>query len=915
MFQKMLKNIEKIQKGEKEMKKTMLVLVVLSFLMSSVCFGARIDPDKINVPRDSGRIVETYVSPNADVPVIAYVQNIHANYEAQKAEVAIFEALIRDYGFDLVLLEGKREDSSKDLKQYRNKAKDIREGAAEKLLQEAEIYGIEYLDMVSDYNFTIQGIENMSLYKAMTQDHVNIYAKSEDMSKLVAILQNVASNLKLHIYTKEMRDLDDKITAYDKDEIGLVEYAKFLQGQAAANNIGVKALPNVALFIDSANLEGQINFPAVETERTTVVEAVEKAITDKAKEEFTAKNLQFRTGDIPQGEFYAYLKDTAQTAKVDLTPHKNLTAYTQYITTYEKIDTTLLFKEIDQLVEKLKAAMIKTPEQKKLSQIDKGLSVLSDFVNTKLVPDEYNFYLQNKAEFDLKGWLEFLKSNSAKFGLTNPVPSDVSIVENNLPLVEKFYGNSFDRDAAFMRNIATNLTRYGKDKAILVTGGFHTVNMKRLLKEQGYSYVIIAPKVDVVNDYSELYKKHRQLDLDYVNKVAPTPTPVLQGGNNAEITSAVEKGDKKIPEAIAELEALKAKHPEAVAEIDVAKQRFMGPKGGVVNPEDFKQWVNDGQANNVIGSLEELNNPAAWERMQGIHLAVGHLAAVPADQRQQVVDMVSGSQGLPEFVNLALHIVEAQEAEKTRFSIEQMTGLVVIYDGARATGEQIEAAKAKDEKAPLHYVVIAPRAGTTSPKVAEDIIESVAKRGGEIEQNIVLVDDALGLEQAYENAVAKKMVPLVIVNKPINTQMRALLTQSGGTGVEEVRPLSGAPVLSMEKFGREQVGGITIDRTGLAIHALMEMNTLADVEEAKRATHPCAPALAEELYLLGGMQARQSVTEVLRLVPLATREPVGDLLGRLQIVDALHLGPVTAEQAKEEFQNRLLSARTVAIKA
>lgn len=501
--------------------RNMLLVIIGIFVFSQICPAAKLNPTKIVVPTDKGRIVETYVSPNADAPLIAYVQDIHMNYEAQKTEATVLESLIRDYGFDLVLLEGKDAGLQKDFKYLRNRgAKEGRVQAAEKLLKDGTIGCVDYLDITSDYVFAVEGIEDVTLYKKETEDHIAIFSNQGEMVKIVAILQNITSNLKLHIYSKEMRDLDDRIAAYNKDEIGLVEYVRFLEGLATGNNIAVKALPNAALFVEASNLEGQIDFAAVETERIAAADAVEKALADKAKEEFTAKGLQFRTGDISQAAFYTYLKDTAQNAKVEISPHKNLVLYTQYITTYEKIDTNILFKEIDQLVDKIKAALIKTPEQTKLSQIDKALSIISDFVNTKLVPDEYNFYLQNKAEFDLDGWLKFLKDNSARFNLTNPVPDDVSALKTNMPLLERFYAVSFDRDNAFIANIKSSMSKLNKDKAIFIAGGFHTPNIKRLFKEQGFSYLIVAPRVEVIKDYSGIYKERTKIDLKSLSKTS-----------------------------------------------------------------------------------------------------------------------------------------------------------------------------------------------------------------------------------------------------------------------------------------------------------------------------------------------------------------------------------------------------------
>lgn len=522
--------------GEKEMKKRNILIVVLitgMFLVSQISFAVSVDVSKIKVPAESGRVVEVHTSSIPTAPLIVYVQDIHMNYEAQKAEIAIMETLIRDYGFDLVLLEGKKQDLTTDLKEFRNETKEVKEKAAEELLKKGTILGIEYLDLVSDYNFKIYGVEDMALYRQETIDHIEIFNKTGDTSKLIATLQNIASNLKLHIYTKEQRDLDDKIAAYDKDEIGLVEYVKFLDGVAKANNIDVKGFANVTLFIDSANLEDQIDFAAVETERQAVVDAIEKASPDRVKEEILSKNLAFRTGDISQGAFYAYITDMAKKVSVDISDKKNLAAYASYISTFEKINTDALFKELRALEEKLQAALVKTPEQAKLAEISKGLGILANMANTKLVPDEYNLYLQNKPNWDLNGWLSFLKNNSATFGLTNPVPDSISLLTSSLPLLDRFYATAFDRDKAFVENIKTAMTKNGKDKAIFVAGGFHTPNMKKLFKDNGFSYLIVAPKVEVVKSYEDIYKERTKTDLEYLNQVVQTPaaTPANTGGN------------------------------------------------------------------------------------------------------------------------------------------------------------------------------------------------------------------------------------------------------------------------------------------------------------------------------------------------------------------------------------------------
>jgi len=643
-----------MKEGEKEMKKMMSLFLSVTFFMGQLAVGhagyaATLDPQTITVPRNSGRIVETHISKNKNAPLVVYLQDIHVNYESQKAEAAVLESLIRDYGIDLVLVEGKQAGLEADFKYLRAKGpRQARVRAAEKLLRDGTIASVDYLDLTTEHDFLAYGVEDMNLYAQETKDHLAIFDAKTDCSQLVATLQNIASNLKLHIYTKEMRDLDEKIAAYDTDEIGLVEYVKHLQEAATANTIKVEGFSNVALFADSANLEDQISFVSVETERQAAIDAIEKVIKDSAKDEFLAKGIQFRTGDISQGEYYAYLTATAKTAKVDISEHKNLVNYTNYITTYEKINTNLLFKELDQLVDNVKTAMIKTPEQKQLSQIDKGLSIISGFVNTKLIPDEYNYLVKNKADFDLKGWVEFLKNNSAKYSLTSTVPSDISVLEKHIPVLERFYTLSFDRDNAFISNIKASLSKHNKDKAVFVAGGFHTPNMTKLLKENNFSYVVVAPKVDIIRNYEDIYLERAQIDMDYLTKNfsangSAVVTPITS--NRAAISAIQNEGvAQQVVDALnAELKAVEASQDQT------RTQNLQGLADAVLKAAKAGQdnaaiWGLFNQFNVQIAPLETLmvqNSAGVWVPV-GIFNPTDEPVAFAKNARGQVVSMQPG---------------------------------------------------------------------------------------------------------------------------------------------------------------------------------------------------------------------------------------------------------------------------------
>src|SRR3989338_4899776 len=94
----------------------------------------------------------------------------------------------------------------------------------------------------------------------------------------------------------------------------------------------------------------------------------------------------------------------------------------------------------------------------------------------------------NKKIMDLKTYYEralFLESGYE------------DIVKNS----ESFYDLTVQRDEAFVEKMLEKLAAGSLQpaekgqKAILITGGYHTSNLKDLLKQKGISYVSITPQV------------------------------------------------------------------------------------------------------------------------------------------------------------------------------------------------------------------------------------------------------------------------------------------------------------------------------------------------------------------------------------------------------------------------------------
>jgi hypothetical protein len=53
-----------------------------------------------------------------------------------------------------------------------------------------------------------------------------------------------------------------------------------------------------------------------------------------------------------------------------------------------------------------------------------------------------------------------------------------------------------------MKNMVSKMDESGENLAVLITGGFHTPGVTRMLKGKGYSYVVAAPVITQNSDSS-----------------------------------------------------------------------------------------------------------------------------------------------------------------------------------------------------------------------------------------------------------------------------------------------------------------------------------------------------------------------------------------------------------------------------
>lgn len=456
-------------------------------------------PIPITVQEGYGHITEGYKAKNPDSGVIIHIQDIHTNYEAQKNMSKIIEDLIKEKGLKLIMVEGGWGDVSLTyLRSYSDKERRLE--VAEEYLKEGKIAGEEYLDITSDYDMDIEGIEEEPLYRKNLEVFFKIEEFREKGTEEITRLKAIVNELKQKIYPKELQELEQKHADYNDEKISLAEFYAYIEKIGREQHIDTTSLENFTKFAKIVKMEENIDFAAVEKQRADLIERLSKILPKETLTPLVTKSLEFRLNKVSPAEYHLYLKQVAADAGIKIKDFHELSKYIEYIKDHEEINTNALFKEADLLEAGIKDLLAKDEEQKNLSSLARVLDILDNFMTLKLIPDDFAYYKENKDKFLIAGWMLFLNEEIKKHNIKSPLPDNIVILDNNLATLVEFYDLANQRDEVFMKNITSLMQTKAQKIAVVITGGFHTPNLTKMLKDQNFSYIIIAPKTSENTD-------------------------------------------------------------------------------------------------------------------------------------------------------------------------------------------------------------------------------------------------------------------------------------------------------------------------------------------------------------------------------------------------------------------------------
>ena len=472
----------------------------LTTLSSKGDFSSSVPNKEFNVetfalPHYLGNIKESWTPDHqstggANSRTIIHIQDAHCNYACQHKIADIIQYLNKEYAIDMVNLEGGAGDY--DLSLFTTIDDDeTREKVSDYFVKEGLVNGSEYFAINNIGKVALWGIEDVNLYIKNLKVYRDSLLHKEQIEKYLKELDHILGNLKRHIYSKELLQIDERYSQYKANNLEFKDYLTYLTQKAKSKDMDIKSFINIYLLKQALELEEGIDFDQADAERYELIKKLENTLSKRELEELVVKTIEFKTERISQDDFYRYLLKKAKWAELELEDFPQLQGYIVYISIYETIDKSKIMMEIAQLEEEIKGLLYQNDKQRQLNKLAKNLALKKNLFNITLTKDDYAYYQKNRASFDTSAYVSFLNREAPLYKIRAGLDSNIRNLDDYREDIAKFYEYSFKRDDTFLRNI--KFQNRGHQTSILVTGGFHTENLCELFKKKGISFVSIIP--------------------------------------------------------------------------------------------------------------------------------------------------------------------------------------------------------------------------------------------------------------------------------------------------------------------------------------------------------------------------------------------------------------------------------------
>lgn len=520
---------------------------------------------QVEIPADLASVEEVFEAPaQADPKLILHIQNIHGNYESQVQIKKILDYLYTTYGFKLLFAEGASEKLNPDFLRFFPES-DRNEQFADYLTKKGELTGIEYYLINGPQDVEAVGIEQAELYRKNYEAFRKVYGAREEVNQFLESYESKLEMLASRIFPQNTRRL---LSEWAKFEAGHRDFLPYIQrltvDAKSVLGIDLQSLfaqvewPQITRLLALQSIEKELDKTAAEKEKARLIEFLKtqkaspeiiEAIEKLSEKKMTAERLnqgEKKLEDLPR---YLLERLAGEMGPKGFRFHDYpaFSLWAGHLILQNELDSRQLFEEIEKIFTTMLDEMSVTEREKNLLELYRDAILVRKLLHLELTRKEWDrvVYRKDWMTFTaMHGRLEKITEAIQGAGLTEVQNVDFGNLSKILETSYRFYDYARARETVFMEAIQKEMSARDTDKAVLVTGGFHTDGLMEIFRENEINVGVLTPRLTGTIDHSGYLSSMLEngptaFDVETLegNNILQRPaTRVAQGANLEKLT-------------------------------------------------------------------------------------------------------------------------------------------------------------------------------------------------------------------------------------------------------------------------------------------------------------------------------------------------------------------------------------------
>lgn len=487
-------------------KKIISILIVNCFLLSFV-YGQVLSSLIANItitqqykqifndfilPYSYGQITSSHFT-SSDRLVIN-IQDLHCHPIVQKNISNIIELFNKEHEINNIYLEGAYgKVSTKWINQSIGSVS--KNNIIEKMIETGRLTGAEYYSALSGKTEIIKGLEQREAYLDNLKRFGKILENQEKINKILEEIKKSTVMLKNKYYDRKQLKIEQLSNDYISGKITPEKYFALLSKHVDKLGIDIHKYNNTYSYMMLLSQQKKLAYKTITKELQTLVLLLKERIPYSEYKMLMDSTENFSKID----NLYVYLIKIAREYHLDLsTNFKELNKYLQYVEFSQKINPIQLIKEEQKLINEINTRFSETKVQREIVFLTNFEKYLEDYTTSKITSEDYEYY-KNNIEKYRELWNKYVDNRV------------LSLLDQYLLEADKFYEINTERNKYFINsifdgievpsmvsktelNIIDNIKNV-KRVDVIITGGFHTDSISKILEENNVSYIVITPNV------------------------------------------------------------------------------------------------------------------------------------------------------------------------------------------------------------------------------------------------------------------------------------------------------------------------------------------------------------------------------------------------------------------------------------